>query len=282
MKKFNVFLLFFILFILGIIRANAQEDTTLQNIKEDTTLVTPLDSNLSTILDTSISSFVSGIIAEVNKRSALIDNIVSEGEIAIKTKDIDNSGSIDIKLKKKDDVWFKITGPLGINIAEAHFGRKKFVFYNARADEVITGSTTIINIGTLAKVRCTFDDMVNVFSGTVRIPKGKSDSLSYEEEGNKYVLILKRGTITRKYWVEKSTYSVHKYAYYGKTGALLIEFDFSEHTSYGEGSYANKVEVRRPSKGEYFTLKFETVNLNQPYINFKVDYPSDVTHKNWH
>ena len=225
---------------------------------------------------------MSNIIKEVNRRSAFVDNIVSEGDISIKTKDIDNSGSIDVKVKKKDDVWFKITGPLGINIAEAHFGRKKFVFYNARADEVITGSTTVVNIGTLAKVRCTFDDMINVFSGTVRIPKAKTDLLSYTEEGTKYVLILKRGTITRKYWVDKSTYSVQKYAYYGKSGSTLIQFDFSNFTAVGESNYANKIEVRRPSKGEYFALKLETVNLNQLYINFKVDYPSDVVHKNWH
>ena len=146
--------------------------------------------------------FISNIIKEVNRRSELIDNIISEGELTIKTKDIDNSGSIDIKAKKKDDVWFNITGPLGINIAEAHFGRKNFTFYNARSDEVITGSSSVHNIGTLAKVRCTFDDMLNVFSGTVRIPKAKTDVLSITEETSQYVVQLVRGTITRRYWVD--------------------------------------------------------------------------------
>lgn len=260
----SIFIIGFIIFVLSN-KSFSQESDTTQVTEEDST-----------------KQYISNIIAEVNRRSELIDNIISEGEVTIKTKDIDNSGSIEEKVKKKDDVWFHITGPLGINIAEAHFGRKTFVFYNARADEVITGSSSVHNIGTLAKVRCTFDDMLNVFSGTVRIPKGKSDSLSISEEGSNYVVQLVRGTITRRYWVDKTYYSVFKYAYYGKTGSTLIQFEFSNFVNVGESSYAKKVEVRRPKQGEYFKLEFETVNLNQSYISFKVDYPSDVTRKNWH
>jgi hypothetical protein len=247
--------------------------TFCQELKEDT---------LANSNGDSASSFIENIIKEVNNRAALIDNIISEGEITIKTKDIDNSASIDSKVKKKDDVWFHITGPLGINVAEAHFGRKTFTFYNARADEVITGTSSIHNIGTLAKVRCTFDDMLNVFSGTVHIPKAKSDVLSYTEEGSQYVVQMVRGTITRRYWVDKTNYSVYKYAYYGKTGSTLIQFEFSNFTPVGETYYAKKIEVRRPKQGEYFKLQFESVNLNQGNIDFRVDYPSDVTHKNWH
>lgn len=276
MKNTILKFLFFTLFILQFIKVNSQEvtDTTIQVIAGKDTL--------SSSQGDSLSNFAENIIKEVNRRSELIDNIISEGEITIKTKDIDNSASIDIKVKKKDDVWFQITGPLGINIAEAHFGKKNFTFYNARADEVITGSTTVINIGTLVKVRCTFDDMLNVFSGTVRIPKGKSDSASYTEQGNQYIVEVKKGTVTRKYWIGKTDYLINKYCYYGKSGYTIIQFDFSNFVNVGEGSYAKKIEVYRPKQGEYFTLKFESVNLNQSYIDFHVNYPGDVTHKNWH
>ncbi|MGA2668074.1 MAG: DUF4292 domain-containing protein [Ignavibacteria bacterium] len=240
------------------------------------------DTTNSSLSGDTVQLFISNIIKEVNRRSDLIDNIISEGEVTIKTKDIDNSGSIDIKAKKKDDVWFNITGPLGINIAEAHFGRKTFTFYNARADEVITGSSTIVNIGSLAKVRCTFDDLLNVFSGSVHIPKAKTDILSYTEETSQYVVQLVRGTITRKYWVDKTNYSVYKYAYYGKSGSTLIQFEFSNFNNVGDASYAKKVEVRRPKQGEYFALVFETINLGQNNLNFQVNYPSDVVHKTWH
>jgi len=258
-----------------------------QDNQTDSTTVITEDTNKTTETDP-VKQQILDIIKEVNNRSEMVDNIISSGDIAVKVPPkngqdaIDQSGSIEIHVKKKDDVWFDITGTFGVRGAMAHFNRKNFVFYNSLADEVIMGSTSIINIGTLTKIRCTFDDLLNCFSGTVRISKSKSDSLSMTEEGNQYVLSLKRGTITRKFWVDKNNYSVYKYIYYGKSGSTLLQLEFSDFTSYGESNYAKKIEIRRPKQGEYFAVKLETVNLNQANISFSVEYPNDVKIKKWH
>lgn len=229
-----------------------------------------------------VKAEITRIIKEVNSRSAEIDNIISDGEIKIKTPKIDESGSIEIHVKKKNDLWFKIEGPLGIDAATGHFGRDKFIFFDDLNDVVTTGSSTILNIGTLTKIRCTFDDMMNAFSGTVRIPKGKKDELTMSDEGGQYVVSLKRGTITRRYWVDKDSYTVSKYIYLSKTGLTLISFEFSNFSSYGTGSYAKRIEIRRPKQGEYFKITLESVNLNQSYLDFKVDYPyGDVKVRTW-
>lgn len=267
-------LLFFVL------ESTAQEnqDSTLTP-EENTTIA---EDSTQTIETDPVKLEVSRIVKEVNTRSAEIDNIISSGEIKIKTPKIDETGDIEIHVKKKNDLWFKIEGPLGIDAAVAHFNRDRFTFFDDLNDVVTTGSTTILNIGTLTKIRCTFDDMLNSFSGTVRISKGKKDELAMTEEGNQYVLSLKRGTITRKYWVDKDNYFVYKYAYYSKTGQTLISFEFSNFSYSGTSTYARKVEIRRPKQNEYFRLTMESVNLNQGYLDFKVDYPyGDVKIRNW-
>ena len=247
------------------------EDTV--KITEDTTQVTEQDP---------VKAEISRIIKEVNNRSAEVDNIISDGEIKIKTPKVDETGSIEIHVKKKDDLWFKIEGPLGIDAATGHFNRDRFTFFDDLNDVVTTGSTTILNIGTLTKIRCTFDDMLNAFSGTVRIPKGKKDVLEMSEEGNQYVLSLKRGTITRRYWVDKDNYFVYKYLYMNNKGQTLISFEFSNFSNYGTATYAKKVEIRRPKQGEYFKITMESVNLNQSYLDFKVDYPyGEVKVRTW-
>jgi hypothetical protein len=265
----SIFAVFFLLAYSGI--SFGQDDTTQVNVPEDTT---------SNETDP-VKIHIAEIIKEVNNRSSFVDNIISSGDVKVKTSKLDESGSIEVHVKKKDDVWFDITGTLGIRAAMAHFNRKNFVFFNSLADEVVMGSSTIINIGTLAKIRCTFDDLINAFSGTVRIAKGKSDGLSMDETSSQYVISLKRGTITRKYWVDKDNYSVYKYAYFGKTGETLIQFEFSNFSSQGQSSYAKKIEIRRPKKGEYFSVSFDNVSLNQTYVSFQVDYPSDVVVKRW-
>ena len=248
--------------------------------EEQDTVQTNTDS-LETEEQDPVKAQILSIIKEVNNRYKNIDNIISTGEIKVKTPKIDESASIEIHAKKKDDLWFLIEGPLGVDVAQAHFNRKRFVFLDDLNDELITGSSSIINIGTLTKIRCTFDDLLNSFTGTVRIPKGKKDSLWLEDETSQYVVALKRGTITRKYWVDKLNYSGMKYVYYNKRGKILIQFEFSNFHIYGDTYYAKRIEVRRPSKREYFRLSLENVNIDQSYINFTVDYPSDVKRKNW-
>lgn len=278
MKKLScLFVLFLVLFSFKSFSQEGQ-DTILS--AEDTIKITE-DSTLTTETDP-VKIEVSRIIKEVNTRSAEVDNIISSGEIKIKTPKVDETGDIEIHVKKRDDLWFKIEGPLGIDVAVAHFNRDRFIFFDDLNDIVTTGSSTILNIGTLTRIRCTFDDMLNAFSGTVRISKGKKDELSMTEEGNLYVLSLKRGTITRKYWVNKDTYTVTKYVYLSKKGITLISFEFSNFATYGSSSYAKRVEIRRPKQNEYFRLTMETVNLNQSYIDFKVDYPyGDVKMRTW-
>lgn len=248
-----------------------EQDTSLTTT-EDTSKVTENDPVKKQILE---------IISEVNKRSAEIDNIKSSGDISIKTKKLDESGSIEIQAKKKDDVYFKIEGPLGIDAAEGHFNRKKFVFLDHLNDQAVTGSSSILNIGSLTKIRCTFDDLMNSFTGTVRIPKSKKDELSMTEDAGQYIVSMKRGNITRRYWIDKSSYAVTKYTYYGKSGSVLIQFEFSNYHSYGNGSYAKTIEIRRPKQGEYFKLKLDEVNLNQQNLYFTITIPSDYQRKVW-
>lgn len=277
-KSLLIIIIFILSFSAGRLFSQEGQDTNLTaedtlKITEDTTQVVEQDP---------VKAEISRIIKEVNKRSSEVDNILSEGEIKIKTPKVDETGSIEIHVKKKDDVWFKIEGPLGIDAATGHFNRDRFTFFDDLNDVVTTGSTTILNIGTLTKIRCTFDDMLNSFSGTVRIPKGKKDILEMSEEGSQYVLSLKRGTITRRYWVDKDNYFVYKYLYMNSKGQTLISFEFSNFANYGTATYAKKVEIRRPKQGEYFKITMESVNLNQTYLDFKVDYPyGEVKMRTW-
>jgi hypothetical protein len=267
-----------LLFILVCLTTFSQEDTT---VTTEETVTTTEDSSQVEEQDP-VKAEISRIIKEVNRRSAEIDNIISDGEIKIKTPKVDETGSIEIHVKKKDDLWFKIEGPLGIDAATGHFNRDRFTFFDDLNDVVTTGSTSILNIGTLTRIRCTFDDMLNAFSGTVRISKGKKDELTMTEEGSQYVISLKRGTITRRYWVDKENYFVYKYIYLSSKGQTLISFEFSNFSYFGTGTYAKKVEIRRAKQGEYFKITMESVNLNQGYLDFKVDYPyGDVKMRTW-
>ncbi len=226
------------------------------------------------------------LIKEVNRRSSLTDNILSTGDIDVHAPRVDESGSISIKVKKKDDVWFKLEGPMGVDVAEGHFNRTNFVYYNALGSYSISGPTTLLNIAAVSRMAISFDEMVNAFSGTVRIIRYTGDTASIDESGSQKILSFithtKGGSkITRKYKIDKSNYSVTNYSIYNDKGVMTLGIDFTNIITSGDFWHARQVEVRNPLKGVYVKIKVETYQTNQNGLGFSVFVPSDAKKKVW-
>lgn len=226
------------------------------------------------------------IMKEVNRRYELTDNILSEGEVKIKARNMDESASIEIHAKKKSDLWFKIEGPMGIDVATAYFGRNNFTYLNSLNDYSITGPTNQTNISAVTRMKAYYDDLLNAFSGTVRIVKYMNDVMDMQESGLNNVLIFKTtneaGVVTtRKYYVDKNTYVVTKSETLNAAGQILSSLFFSNIVKNGDGWYAKTVEASNPKKGEYVKLIMERYSTNQPNLSFFVSIPSDVKKKVW-
>jgi|WetSurMetagenome_2_1015567.scaffolds.fasta_scaffold25685_4 hypothetical protein len=222
------------------------------------------------------------LIEEINKRSILIDKIHSEGELAIKTPSMDETGSIEIKEKKLDDVWYRIYGSFAIFSKDAfigHFSRKNFIYVNNMNETVITGKTTDTNIGYITRIRCSFDDIMNVMSGTCYIPVNEQDTISSEDDGS--VIVIKSGEKTKKYWVSMSDYTVTKYIQYDEKNDVYLSVEFSNFVKAGNSNYAKRIVIQRPAKREKLTLALTEVNLNQGNLSFYVEVPSDYRKIRW-
>jgi len=225
------------------------------------------------------------IISEVNKRSSQIDKIREEGEITLKTAKIDNSADIVVNLQRDDKIWFNIEGTLGKKVAEAFYGKSNYIFFNNLDDIVYLGPTKMESIWSTIKIKCTFDDLMNILSGATVINYAESDTLSLSQEGGSYVLSVKsKDPIlgfpkVTKYWIQKSFYNVEKYAVIEEKMGRQMKIDFSSFTSLGDARHASKVEIRRTvrgSSGEFFSFVFSKRSLNQSGLSFSVSYPSDI------
>jgi len=134
------------------------------------------------------------LIAEVNYRSLQINMIHSEGELAIRTPSMDESGSIEIKAKKLDDLWYRIHGSFAVFSKDAfigHFNRKNFIYVNNLNETIITGKTNDTNIGYITRIKCCFDDIMNVMTGTCHIALSERDDISSETDGSETVITVK-------------------------------------------------------------------------------------------
>ena len=262
----------------------AQENNTIDSIEKmfqdsivtnNETIITQdttpkIDKDVQAVID---------VIEEINRRSNQIDGIHSEGTIFVNTKTIDEQeGSIEVRAKKPGEFWFRIWGSM-IGISKdaffVHFTRKKFLYYNNLNDYTIEGPTTDKNIGYIVKVKSTFDDILNVLTGTVYIPYALTDTLSMYDDNNNYYISINNKEYRRKYFVKKSDYSVSKYEYYTNRNQVEMSLAFGNYTRVGEASYSKLVEVKRPLNGETFRITNTLYQMNQGYLDFNIYVPND-------
>ncbi|MCE1165943.1 MAG: DUF4292 domain-containing protein [Bacteroidetes bacterium] len=224
------------------------------------------------------------LINTVNDKSASIDLLHSENVIKIKASSIDQAGDIEIKVKRNDDIWFRISGSFAMISKDAfiaHFNRKKFIYFDNLNDKVIEGPTTSDNIGYILRIKCTFDDMMNVMSGACRIVYTDSDTLKTETDKLNTIIIIKNGKKFVKYWVENNSQTVTKYAYLNAKFRETLSVSYSNFVKAGSGNYARKIEIYKPLSGEFLRVFNETYTLNNPSLDFKVTYPDDTRKVFW-
>lgn len=290
MKIFSVILLLCLFFSRF---TNGQEDDSIF-VDEDTIEFqsdTLIKNNQTTNTDSLRSIFLKNperlklieLIKSVNKVSSGIDLLHSENVVKIKTKTMDGTGEIEIRMKRNDDIWFRISGGFAFVSKDAfiaHFNRKKFIYFDNLNNKVIEGPTTEVNIGIIARIKCSFDDLLNVMSGACTVNYTDEDTLSMTEDENEIIITVK-GRKILKYWVDKKTNSVTKYAYVNKSFKEYLRILYSNITKAGEGYFAKKVEIIKPNTNEFLKVVNEKFTLNNPAMNFAVDFPLDARRVFW-
>lgn len=282
----NIFLLFFLTMgVLACSNLYSQSDDSVQT-NNDTLIMAvdtlnAKDSLRNVFLNSPERLKVIALINQLNETSAKVDLIHSESVVKFKAASLDQTGEIEIKIKKKDDIWFRIWGSFAFVSKDAfiaHFNRKKFIYFDNLNDKVIEGPTTDNNIGYIARIKCTFDDLLNVMSGTGRVVYSNDDTLSVENEN---VIILKGKDKVVKYTLDASKKYVEKYSYYNAKKKEYLRINFGNFVNVNGGYFAKKVDITKPVSGEYLKIVNESYTANNQNMNFNVDFPSDVRRVKW-
>ena len=282
----NIFLLLFlILILLTSVNMYSQTEDSVKFVND--TVMTKADTLSKQ--DTTSSAFLNSperlkvvaLINQVNETSSKVDLLHSENVIKFKTTSIDQAGEIEIKIKKKDDIYFRIWGSFAFVSKDAfiaHFNRKKFIYFNNLDDKVIEGPTTDNNIGYLARIKCSFDDLMNVMSGTGRIVYGNTDTLVFESDN---VILVKGKEKVVKYTLDANKKYVEKYSYINTKKKEYLRISFGNFVNVNGGYFAKKVDITKPLTNEFLKIVNESYTANNQNLNFTVDFPSDVRRVKW-
>lgn len=228
---------------------------------------------------------VKDIKQKVNEQFKKIESLEAEGTIAFDSPDMSNSGYIELSLRKPDSIYLKIEGPFGIDIASALITREDFVYYNVQENKVIMGPTTNIYIGAILRIKVSFDELINSFSGSFYFPDEDRDSIDAASENNSYILQVKKDYGKKKYHIDPETYSVNNYSVFDNKGKIMLDVNYSkfEEVSTQEGTvyFPDRVTIHRPDVKQTVWLYYESKDINKKDLNFKIKYPASAKIVRW-
>ena len=222
---------------------------------------------------------------KVNEQFNKIESLEAYGTIAFDSPEMSNTGYMEVRLRKPDTVMIKIEGPFGIDIANALITRTDFIYYNVQDNKVIMGPTSDINIGAILKIKISFDELINSFSGAFYFENEEQDSIDAASENNSYVLQVNKDFGKKKYYIDPNTYVVNTYSVYNNKHKQLLEVNYSkfeiESVSTGTINFPNQITINKPDTKQTVWLIYEGKELNKTDLSFIIKYPKSAKIIRW-
>ncbi len=228
---------------------------------------------------------IKAIKARVNSNSSLIQSLEASGIISFDSPENSGTGDIEIKIKKPDSVYVKIGGPFGISIAVALITRKDFVYYNVQENKVIMGPSTELNIGAILRIKVSFDELINSFTGSFHFQDESVDSTAAESQNNLYVLQVNNSYGVEEYFIEPDKFTIQRYDMLDKDFKSRIEVGYSNYSSESsngkEINFPNKIVIRNPEKKQSVYLDYDSKDINNPDISITMKFPKSAKVVKW-
>jgi hypothetical protein len=228
---------------------------------------------------------VKDIKQRVNENSGAIETLEASGNISFDSPEQSGSGSFIVKIKKPDTVYVKIEGPFGISIANALITRNNFIYYNVQDNKAIMGPSSDINIGAILRIKVSFDELINGFTGGFEFPEMPGDTLDADSENNMYVIKQDNYGITQKYFIEPSRYTVKRYNSFDERNKSVVEVNYS---NYSEESASNKpvnfpstIRIKNPSNSQSVYVDYTEKQINKKDITFNLKIPKSARIIKW-
>ncbi len=228
---------------------------------------------------------IKSIKERVNSNSTLIQSLEASGIISFDSPDNSGTGDIEIKIKKPDSVYVKIGGPFGISIATALITRQDFIYYNVQENKVITGPSSELNIGAILRIKVTFDELINSFTGSFHFKDESLDSTDAQCENSMYVLQINDAMGIEKYFIEPAKFTIQKYNMLDKDNKSKIEVGYSnysaEQSNGKEINFPNKIVIKNPEKQQAVYLDYDSKDINNPEISITMKIPKSAKIIKW-
>ncbi|MDR3668478.1 MAG: DUF4292 domain-containing protein [Ignavibacteriaceae bacterium] len=219
---------------------------------------------------------------EANRRR--IRTFEGNGTITIKSNEVNSSAAFRVVLVKPDSLYLTITGPFGIELAQALVTNKDFIFYDALQNTAYKGLQSSDILRQIFKIDLSFGDIMDAFIGSVNLTNNLyKQPNNYQVVYDKYLLTYKDSATNNiaEYEVDVRNLGIIHYLLKNSSGNDLLEGKYSNFELMETVAVPAKIEVMNRKQNETVEIDYKAMNANKKniYIDFKL--PDDASIIKW-
>jgi outer membrane lipoprotein-sorting protein len=221
------------------------------------------------------------VYRSVHEQQAQIRLLHGEGQMTVESPEFAQSASFTLFIKKPDSLLVKINGPFGVEVGAALVTRNEFTFYNTLQNQVITGSTNASNLGRALRMRLTFDEMMDLFTGGSFFVEDRGAAAVVEREGEQIVLTYAHEMGSRRYVIDPVSLLIRRILHLDSRGEVEAEQRFSNFKTVGGASVPHSVRLIQQKERRALSIAYVRVRVNQNEPAPTLDVPASAERIQW-
>ena len=212
-------------------------------------------------------------IAEmIAQHDARLHSLAGGGTITFESPELSGSVFFTVAIKKPDSLLLRFEGPFGMDVGFLFASRERYVMYNALENQVIRGIPTAAGIRSVIPFDLTFDQLLDMLTGTFRLPPGTTLPQIYRVEDEWFHLVYPRPDDTTAYWIDPRAVTVAKYRVTGQTGTLM-EAETSMPEQQDNLTVPRLISVTFPETRRQISVYYSDLTLNTAALTFTYTIP---------
>jgi outer membrane lipoprotein-sorting protein len=221
-----------------------------------------------------------GLQKYFEERDAQIQTLTSTGSITIETPEHANNARFELKIKKPDSLLIELRGPFGISVGTLMLSRQTYVFYNSLENLVRRGFSDINSIKPIVNLEFSFDDIINVFTGSYLYSSINISKSNLDISENKFSLKEYNSPAIKEIIIGTENNDVLKYTELDQNGKLKLEVQAKRYRNHDGVAMPYWIRIILPQQQKGITIAYDKITLNkQVNCSFNVIGENDSEHE---
>ena len=197
------------------------------------------------------------------RRDEQINTLTGSGSITIETPESANNARFKVKIKKPDSLLIELTGPFGISVGTLMLSRQTYIFYNSLENRVQRGSSDINSLKPIVNLAFSFDDIINLFTGSFLYSSIDFYKANFEIRENMFLLKEYNSPSVKEVLIDNKSNNPLQYSELDKNGKPKLDAQAKRYDDVDGVSMPYWIRIILSKEHKGVTIAFDEIRLNK-------------------